>query len=139
MLRVGICILAYCDCTMRAAPWELGGKAAVRDAECEESHAKFANYQETVKLSQIKSVPKRGLVSPGCDKQEASLGEAVGRRVRFQPRMRDGNASGAPTLQSGGASVFTVGREPSDECGICLLYTSPSPRDRTRSRMPSSA
>ena len=23
--------------------------------------------------------------------------------------------------------------------GICLLYTSPSPRDRTRSRMPSSA
>ena len=26
-----------------------------------------------------------------------------------------------------------------DEYGICLLYTSPSPRDRTRSRMPSSA
>ena len=24
-------------------------------------------------------------------------------------------------------------------CGLCLLYTSPSPRDRTRSRMPSSA
>ena len=24
-------------------------------------------------------------------------------------------------------------------CKICLLYTSPSPRDRTRSRMPSSA
>ena len=26
-----------------------------------------------------------------------------------------------------------------DEAGDCLLYTSPSPRDRTRSRMPSSA
>ena len=26
-----------------------------------------------------------------------------------------------------------------DADGICLLYTSPSPRDRTRSRMPSSA
>ena len=26
-----------------------------------------------------------------------------------------------------------------EECGSCLLYTSPSPRDRTRSRMPSSA
>ena len=25
------------------------------------------------------------------------------------------------------------------ELAICLLYTSPSPRDRTRSRMPSSA
>ena len=24
-------------------------------------------------------------------------------------------------------------------CGICLLYTSPSPRDRQKSRMPSSA
>ena len=27
----------------------------------------------------------------------------------------------------------------SGEYGVCLLYTSPSPRDRTRSRMPSSA
>ena len=26
-----------------------------------------------------------------------------------------------------------------DELYVCLLYTSPSPRDRTRSRMPSSA
>ena len=26
-----------------------------------------------------------------------------------------------------------------DNCSNCLLYTSPSPRDRTRSRMPSSA
>ena len=26
-----------------------------------------------------------------------------------------------------------------EDCRICLLYTSPSPRDRTRSRMPSSA
>ena len=31
------------------------------------------------------------------------------------------------TLKAGGAE------------GVCLLYTSPSPRDRTRSRMPSSA
>src|SRR5664280_3187190 len=28
---------------------------------------------------------------------------------------------------------------PSRAAGTCLLYTSPSPRDRTRSRMPSSA
>ena len=31
------------------------------------------------------------------------------------------------------------GAYPGARCGICLLYTSPSPRDRTRSRMPSSA
>ena len=30
-------------------------------------------------------------------------------------------------------------KEPYAESNICLLYTSPSPRDRTRSRMPSSA
>ena len=29
--------------------------------------------------------------------------------------------------------------DPSEPCTYCLLYTSPSPRDRTRSRMPSSA
>ena len=29
--------------------------------------------------------------------------------------------------------------EPVDKVNTCLLYTSPSPRDRTRSRMPSSA
>ena len=29
--------------------------------------------------------------------------------------------------------------ESSENLGCCLLYTSPSPRDRTRSRMPSSA
>ena len=34
------------------------------------------------------------------------------------------------------ASVIDKG---STEKGACLLYTSPSPRDRTRSRMPSSA
>ena len=26
-----------------------------------------------------------------------------------------------------------------DQVGVCLLYTSPSPRDRQKSRMPSSA
>ena len=36
----------------------------------------------------------------------------------------------------GGSEDFT---ERFDEYATCLLYTSPSPRDRTRSRMPSSA
>ena len=31
------------------------------------------------------------------------------------------------------------GRQPGERVVPCLLYTSPSPRDRTRSRMPSSA
>ena len=32
-----------------------------------------------------------------------------------------------------------LGSEFPDDAKACLLYTSPSPRDRTRSRMPSSA
>ena len=35
--------------------------------------------------------------------------------------------------------VGDLGRTSHDQRGLCLLYTSPSPRDRTRSRMPSSA
>ena len=50
-----------------------------------------------------------------------------------------GAGSGGLVLASGaaqlGANVVLV---EGDKMG-CLLYTSPSPRDRTRSRMPSSA
>ena len=35
--------------------------------------------------------------------------------------------------------VFNYYIYPEQTTGYCLLYTSPSPRDRTRSRMPSSA
>ena len=47
-------------------------------------------------------------------------------------------------LAPGGAdTVFVMGydyrTDGSVNAGSCLLYTSPSPRDRTRSRMPSSA
>ena len=37
---------------------------------------------------------------------------------------------------SGSGKAFCAGHDLKE---ICLLYTSPSPRDRTRSRMPSSA
>ena len=36
-------------------------------------------------------------------------------------------------------SVTTANGMPRNYIPTCLLYTSPSPRDRTRSRMPSSA
>ena len=37
------------------------------------------------------------------------------------------------------ATVEPVAVEENEPAEVCLLYTSPSPRDRTRSRMPSSA
>ena len=42
---------------------------------------------------------------------------------------------GQPTLDANGDMIFRN----MDDYTVCLLYTSPSPRDRTRSRMPSSA
>ena len=41
-------------------------------------------------------------------------------------------------LESSGVDMIEIGLPFSDPLA-CLLYTSPSPRDRTRSRMPSSA
>ena len=55
------------------------------------------------------------------------------------------NSSNAYTtgITNAGAAVgtitFAVPYSAPDRLYYCLLYTSPSPRDRTRSRMPSSA
>ena len=53
------------------------------------------------------------------------------------------------SIETGAGKFFLPARKLFDKCGFkvceltnfktCLLYTSPSPRDRTRSRMPSSA
>ena len=61
-----------------------------------------------------------------------------------------GNTIGPHTVINGPTSIaeenhifqfVSIGADPQDLKfdGGCLLYTSPSPRDRTRSRMPSSA
>ena len=61
------------------------------------------------------------------------------------PRMRGSEASRPDPAASGPwfDIAFTTPAETDQpgthHGGICLLYTSPSPRDRTRSRMPSSA
>ena len=49
-------------------------------------------------------------------------------------------ARGVFAVQAGDEDIHTaVERRLGELIGSCLLYTSPSPRDRTRSRMPSSA
>ena len=62
----------------------------------------------------------------GCPKNP--LG-GLARKTFFLKNMMSGRES---ILVDAGNSLF-------DSNKICLLYTSPSPRDRTRSRMPSSA
>ena len=44
-----------------------------------------------------------------------------------------------PSWTEDGLAKFILGTDGQGRDMLCLLYTSPSPRDRTRSRMPSSA
>ena len=63
--------------------------------------------------------------------------EATGiRDVPSGPLLRVGDDRFVPGL---GELVSAVRRASGGRTRVCLLYTSPSPRDRTRSRMPSSA
>ena len=57
------------------------------------------------------------------------------------PGATDPVVAGLLEAQSNGIVTFTYGRSylNRSDAIACLLYTSPSPRDRTRSRMPSSA
>ena len=71
---------------------------------------------ETVRLSDLRGKPVVLYFypkddTPGCTRQACGIRDAWSE------------------FQRAGAEVF----------GICLLYTSPSPRDRQKSRMPSSA
>ena len=50
-----------------------------------------------------------------------------------------GFISALPDNDIGQSAINTLRALGVDTSNICLLYTSPSPRDRTRSRMPSSA
>ena len=65
--------------------------------------------------------------------QDSALYPFVGQLERAAGFARDDtNATKLDKLEA----LLGDGAEPGD---LCLLYTSPSPRDRTRSRMPSSA
>jgi len=72
---------------------------------------------------------------------QTQIGDHV---LTFETGKLAGLAGGALTLRVGDTMVFSTASMSSNiRQGIdflpCLLYTSPSPRDRTRSRMPSSA
>ena len=55
---------------------------------------------------------------------------------KIKPKL---NAAPQKELDDGPPCLQTLMQQGIGEGGSCLLYTSPSPRDRTRSRMPSSA
>ena len=56
----------------------------------------------------------------------------------FSDLVVDDIVVGGVQFETEAPNVFSTGTFRVED-GVCLLYTSPSPRDRTRSRMPSSA
>ena len=59
--------------------------------------------------------------------------------VAAAPGYEKMDKDGVPLVMKLHKSLYGLAQSPGDSFKTCLLYTSPSPRDRTRSRMPSSA
>ena len=82
--------------------------------------------EKSLKLAGGQQGPLRGIIGP----DDLKRGPPV---LHEHELSRRGSTGLLPPCESGP-------RERGDQqCQGCLLYTSPSPRDRTRSRMPSSA
>ena len=87
--------------------------------------------------------PVERLVAPRADETDrvradnVRLAEEV-RRLRDRERTSDQVAE-LDTGELPSVTARVVALDRAGTSGPCLLYTSPSPRDRTRSRMPSSA
>ena len=90
-------------------------------------------------LEKISKIPKNNIVYV----DETGINKHIYREHRRAKKGQKvyGKVSGRKFESTGivaGKCGFDV-IEPLQYSGTCLLYTSPSPRDRTRSRMPSSA
>ena len=105
------------------------------------SRRRFAGLGDVIVCS-VKSV------IPGSDLKKKTIVKAVIVRVKQPTRRTDGSyikfdSNAAVIIDADknprGTRIFgAVARELRDK-NFCLLYTSPSPRDRQKSRMPSSA
>ena len=105
---------------------------------------KNANTISTVDTTLVSRYRAAGLVIAGRTNSPELGSVPVTEPLAWGPTRNPWDTSRTPGGSSGGsAAAVAAGMVPfahaSDGGGSCLLYTSPSPRDRTRSRMPSSA
>jgi len=82
---------------------------------------------------EITQQPTQVIADPGTQVQFSTQVRSV------SPVSYEWTRDGQPLQDGGGVSGTQTPILTLEGVGICLLYTSPSPRDRTRSRMPSSA
>ena len=85
-----------------------------------------------------------GQVSPGIVLRERDLTNAVAvpaqaNTAAFVGSFEKGPVGVITTISSESELISTFGKPNDSNYEDCLLYTSPSPRDKRQSRMPSSA
>ena len=83
----------------------------------------------------IENVGKRELIETGVKK---FIQKQLPKTLRKGPAI-EATTEGATTLVQNSIDIIRGQKGITPFDNVCLLYTSPSPRDRTRSRMPSSA
>ena len=98
-----------------------------------------ANNRDPIIVDALRRFPNLGnrtiaryIIDTVGDKYNNDL-EKVRSKIR---QLRGANGSEARIKSQNSQEFWGQGKA---EMPVCLLYTSPSPRDRTRSRMPSSA
>ena len=92
----------------------------------------FKNLTEKQKIKVLQEIPgKTKKINATQFAEQAADLEAQGATFDFTEFSKVVDGKKGP--------LFDVAKKIADTRGTCLLYTSPSPRDRTRSRMPSSA
>ena len=86
-----------------------------------------------LKFSQVKVMTL--LIIVGCQSNHLPIDE----RWMYISGKRELSVSGIATTTSEDTYLVVHDNKKKDQLRACLLYTSPSPRDRQKSRMPSSA
>ena len=84
-------------------------------------------------MNPLDLVIRNARVATAADVFDADIGIAGGRIVALGQQL----SPAAREIDAGGRVVTPGGVDA--HCHLCLLYTSPSPRDLSTSRMPSSA
>ena len=89
----------------------------------------------------IKTGGKQYKVAAGEKIKVEQIAADVGQEIVLDQVLAVGSGAelkvGAPWVAGANVTATVLAQGKHDK--VCLLYTSPSPRDRTRSRMPSSA
>ena len=96
-----------------------------------EAELKLGEHVFRVDLSEGKSIAR--IISVAATESTLDIGAIAVQSKTY----RDGDFVG--DMLAGGACNVSVLKINPHCCGTCLLYTSPSPRDKRQSRMPSSA